>query len=186
MIVSICGNIGSGKSTVAKLLARKLGYKSYYIGRIRREMARKRGMSLAEFNCLGERDPLTDKEPDEYQKQLGEKEDNFVIEGRTSFFFIPKSVKIYIHVDPEIGAERVWKDLQKNPKKRNEGSIHSLEDMKRFMKERMASDQERYRKYYGIENAFDKKHFDFVVDSTHISAKEVTERILEFVQKEGK
>lgn len=56
----------------------------------------KRGMTLAEYNKLGETDPSTDIEVDEYQKKLGETEDNFIIEGRTSWHFIPHSLKFLL------------------------------------------------------------------------------------------
>ncbi|MFH1364907.1 MAG: AAA family ATPase, partial [Candidatus Aenigmatarchaeota archaeon] len=89
MIISICGISGSGKSTISKLLAERLGYKHYSIGEIRRKMAVDRGMTLAELNKLGEKEDFTDKEVDKFQEELGKKEDNFVIDGRTSFHFIP-------------------------------------------------------------------------------------------------
>ena len=101
MIISLSGAPGSGKSTVAQMLADKLSWPRYYMGGLRREAAKKRGLSLAEYNKLGETDIKTDKEVDEYQRELGEKEDNFVIEGRTSWYFIPHSLKIYLDVSPE-------------------------------------------------------------------------------------
>jgi cytidylate kinase len=42
--------------------------------------AKQRGLTLAEYNQLGETDPETDKEVDQYQRELGEKKDNFIIE----------------------------------------------------------------------------------------------------------
>ncbi|HII15831.1 MAG TPA: AAA family ATPase, partial [Nanoarchaeota archaeon] len=39
MQITIGGVPGAGKSTVAKLIAEKLGYKSYSMGAIRREIA---------------------------------------------------------------------------------------------------------------------------------------------------
>ena len=66
MIISISGNHGSGKSTVAKKLAEHLSWPRYYMGGLRREAAARRGMSLGEYNKLGESDPRTDLEVDEY------------------------------------------------------------------------------------------------------------------------
>ena len=73
MIIALSGMPGSGKSTVAKQLAEKLGWPRYYIGGLRREAARKRGMTLEEYNKLGETDPATDKEVDEMQKNSAKK-----------------------------------------------------------------------------------------------------------------
>ena len=71
MIITITGEPGSGKSTIGKRLAKELGYGHYYIGQIRRDAAKKKGMTLAEYNKYGEAHPETDIEVDDYQKNLG-------------------------------------------------------------------------------------------------------------------
>ena len=107
MIITISGMPGSGKTTVAKLLAKRLGYEHYSMGDLRGKMAMERGISIDELNKLGEKESWTDKEADDYQKKLGETEDNFVTDGRTGFHFIPHSRKIFLKVDLRIGAERI-------------------------------------------------------------------------------
>ena len=89
MIISLSGNPGSGKSTVAKRLAADLGFERFYIGRMRREVARKKGMTLAEFNKWGEEGNDADAEFERYVEELGKTKDNFIIESRTAFHFIP-------------------------------------------------------------------------------------------------
>ncbi|MFH0804989.1 MAG: AAA family ATPase, partial [Patescibacteria group bacterium] len=122
MIITISGKPGSGKSTVAERLAAALGYRRYYVGAMRREAARKRGMTLAEFNTLGETDHRTDTEFDEQVRQLGQREDNFIIEGRVAFKFIPQSLKVFVDVDEAEGARRIWGSLQgASAAERNEG-----------------------------------------------------------------
>ena len=89
MIISISGKPGSGKSTIAKIISEKLKMKRYYMGQIRRDMARKMGLTIDEFNKLGEKEDFTDKEIEKYVEKLGKTEDNFIIESRTAFHFIP-------------------------------------------------------------------------------------------------
>ena len=108
MIISLSGAEGAGKSTIAKMLAAKLGWPRYYMGRIWREKAQEKGLTLVEYQKMGETDPSIDREIDEYQKKLGETLDNFVIEGRTSWYFIPHSFKIFLDVSPEEGAKRIF------------------------------------------------------------------------------
>src|SRR3989344_2646137 len=116
MIISISGKPGAGKTTVANILAKRLSWPQYYIGEIRRKIAAKKGMSIQEYNKLGEKDPSTDIDVDKYQEKLGKTKDNFVIQGRTSFKFIPHSIKVYIDVDFEEGVRRIWQSLKEDPK----------------------------------------------------------------------
>jgi len=168
MIISIGGNQGSGKSTLARRLAETLGWSHYYMGGLRREAAAKRGMTLAEYNKLGETDPQTDLEVDEYQKKLGETEDNFIIEGRTSWHFIPQSLKLYIDVSDEEGARRIF--LAGRPGE--DTSIITQEDALQSVKTRKNSDRKRYLKFFGIDT-YDLKNYDYVIDSTKITPDEV-------------
>jgi len=120
MIISLSGAHGSGKSTIAQKLAEELNWPRYNIGGLRRAAAQKRGLTLAEYNKLGETDPQTDREVDEYQKELSRTQDNFIIEGRASWYFIPRSLKIYLDVTPDVGAERIWQHLQTKTDRANE------------------------------------------------------------------
>jgi cytidylate kinase len=181
MIITITGEPGSGKSTVGKKLAQKLGYDHYYIGQIRRDAAKKKGMTLAEYNKYGETHPETDTEVDDYQKNLGQKKDNFVIEGRTSWFLIPHSIKIYLTVDPMEGARRVFDELQSDNNRNEDNKLLTVEDMLRSHKERDASDKLRYIKYYQ-KDCFDKNNFDFVVDTTNLSPEEVFDTVWDYIE----
>lgn len=182
MIITIAGEPGSGKTTIAEMLAKHLGWPEYYVGAMRREAAKKKNMTLEEYNKLGEQNPTTDKEVDEWQKRLGQKEDNFIIQGRTSWYFIPNSIKIYISVDPRVGAKRIFSQLQLKERIGETRDYATVEDIVKSNKERIASDNKRYRQYYGIE-AYDKKNFDLVVDSTDKSADEVFDEIVQYVEQ---
>lgn len=182
MIVSFAGNAGAGKSTAAAKIADALGWPRYYMGGLRRQRAQELGMTLEEYNKMGETDPKTDLEVDEFQKELGQKEDNFIIEGRTSWHFIPQSFKVFLDVDPKEGAARILHSIQKH-NNRNETSqnIETIEQMMELNKERKTSDTLRYEKYFGID-AYDTGNFDYVIDTTHMSPDEVFNVILEAIQ----
>lgn len=185
MIITITGEPGSGKSTIGKRLARDLGYEHYYIGQIRRDSAKKRGMTLDQYNKYGETHPETDIEVDEYQKNLGKEKDNFVIEGRTSWFLIPQSIKLYIAVNPAEGARRVFKELQAD-NNRNEGSnLLTEEDVLRSHREREESDSLRYMKYYQ-KDCSDKKNYDLVVDTTNLNPEEAFLAVWKYIEEKIK
>lgn len=181
MIVSISGTPGSGKSTIAKRLAQELGFKRYYMGGMRRQAAKERGMTLEEYNRLGEEDPSTDLEVDRFQEELGRTEDDFVIEGRTSFHFIPHSFKVFLDVDLREAARRILHDEAQD--ERNEEVGMGVEEKARNLEERMASDERRYQKYFDI-RCYDKEHYDLVIDTTRLTPDEVFERVLSAVKQQ--
>lgn len=181
MIISLSGAPGSGKSTIAKRLAEELSWPRYYIGGLRRQKAQERGMTIAEYNKLGETDPSTDLEVDRYQEELGKKEDNFIIEGRTSWYFIPHSLKLYIDVEEEEGAKRILKEMESN-NERNEGAPKDMDELIKDLRERMKSDDKRYRKYFGI-NAFNKDNFDHIIDTTDLGPDEAYRETLKIIKK---
>ncbi len=181
MIISFGGAPGAGKSTIAKMVAKELDLPRYYMGEIRRQKAAERSMTLEEYNKLGETDPSTDLEVDEYQKELGEEKDNFIIEGRTSWYFIPHSFKIYLDVDLKEGAKRLYKESQNNNNRAGE-EIKTLEDAEESIKRRMKSDKKRYDKYFGID-VNKPENYDSVIDTTNLSKNEVFEKVMEEIKK---
>lgn len=181
MIISIGGAAGSGKSTAAKKLAKKLNWPRYYMGKLRREVAKKQGLTLAEYNKLGEKDPTTDSKVDRYQKKLGKTKDNFIIEGRTSWHFIPHSLKTYLAVDEKVGAKRVFKELKRKNSRNEDKNLKTVADVLKSQRERKKSDKKRYKKYYQID-VYNKKNYDFVLDTTNLSKKQVFVKLYNFVK----
>lgn len=180
MIISFSGTPGSGKSSVAKMLAAELSMPRYYMGALRREAAKAKGLSLAEYNKLGEVDPSTDREVDNYQKELGERKNNFIIEGRMSWYLIPHSLKIYLKVDPEIGAKRIFKSLKADNKRNEDKGLHNWQAVLESNKKRNISDAKRYLKYYGVD-CNNEESFDFVLDTSNLNLDEVFLKVRDFV-----
>ncbi len=188
MIITISGTAGSGKSTIAKLLAEKLGAERIYVGGIRRELAKKKGMTLAELNEYAKTHPETDVDIDQQaaaQARTLEKSGRIVVvEGRPQYHFLPESIKIFIKVDLEEAARRIWKDLQKKEERdqRNEGNINSLEEMKEELERRQENDFFRYKKYYRL-NFLDESQYDLVLDTTNLTIKEAAGKVIQFVEE---
>lgn len=182
MIITISGLPGSGKSTVGKMVAEQLGYHYISLGDFRGQMALEKGLTIDELNQLGEKEEWTDKMADEYQIKIGQTEDNLVVEGRLSFHFIPQSFKIFITAGIEEAARRARHSQQKRP---DEKAAADLEETKKNLLNRLASDKRRYLKYYNIDYT-GPKHYDLIIDSTHLPAREVARQILDRLSKVDK
>jgi predicted cytidylate kinase len=174
MKITISGMPGSGKSTVSKIVAERLGLKLYSVGDFMRDIAKTRGMSLIELSKIAEKDRRIDDELDDRQIRL-RNEDNFVMNSRIGFHFIPDSIKIFLEVDTKKAAERILKD------KREEETAATAEEMQKEIERRMKSESTRYKKYYDID-LFDKSNFDLVIDTSNITAAAVADKIVEFVK----
>ena len=178
MIITISGNAGSGKSTVAKILAEKLKLKHYSSGDFMRKIAQDHDMSLHELSKVAEKEDWVDKELDKRQVDISKKEDNLVIDGRLSWHFIPNSIKVYLDVSDEKGAERIWKDKEQ----RGEEGFFGINDLVEKVRQRKKSEIKRYMQYYGI-NHHDKSQYDLVIDSSDITAEQTAQKIIDFIEK---
>ncbi len=176
MKITIAGTPGSGKSTVGKLLADRLNYNYYDVGKLRRELAKKQGLTIEQLNSLGEKDDWTDKKVDDSISKLGKKQDNIVVVGRLAFHFIPDSIKLFLECNLEIGAKRIFEG-----KKRATEHYYSINSAIKKIKERNDSDKARYEKYYNL-NPYNKAKFDLVVDTSDLTIKEVLNKLLDFIE----
>ncbi len=177
MIITISGMPGSGKTTVGKLLAEKLGYSFYSMGDLKGSMAMNRGITIYELEEAAKTDPTIDRGVDELQREIGRKEDNVIMESWMGFHFIPHSFKVFLTVDTAIAGERIWK----NPRP-DEPPMKSADEARRMLEYRFKTFEERMKKYYNI-NRTDLSQFDLVLDSTNLTPEETTEKILTSLPK---
>lgn len=167
-IISIFGLAGTGTSTCGKLLAEKLNYKFYSTGGLFRKMAEDQGMTLYEFEKVVHENPNMDKDFDEKIKQLGLDEDNFVIDSRLAWFFIPHSKKVKLHTDLETRISRVM----------NRDQVTYDEAMEKTLT-RENDHVERYHEIYpDIEDYSQDSNFELVIDSGHKNPEEIVEEII--------
>lgn len=162
-IITIAGKLGSGKSSAAKRIAQELGFTHFSSGDFLRKVAENRGMTIKELMIAAESDPQIDHDIDEVVKQKGS-EQNLIIDSRLAFHWIPDSYRVYLEIDPDVAAQRMFKDLEHNEdRKRSEDSL-TVDEMKQNMIQRHESDVRRYTKLYGI-NHTDHNHFDLVINT---------------------
>jgi CMP/dCMP kinase len=178
MIITISGMPGSGKSSVSKILAKKLRLNHYSMGDLQRKYAKEKRVTIEELGELESRDDKIDKEIDKYQKSLS-KEDNFIIDGRISFYFIPNSIKIFLDCSVDECARRIFNSKRDS----SERKTNSLEESKHILIKREKTNQKRFFDYYGID-FLDRKNYNLIIDTTNSSKEDVVDKILTFIKKQ--
>jgi cytidylate kinase len=167
--ITISGTPGSGKTTVAKLLEKKLGLKYVYSGMIFRELAYKHKMALDEFGKYCEEHSEIDKELDSRQLEILKKGD-VILEGRLAGWLAYKNdilaFKVLIDADLGTRAKRIVN--------REQGI---LEKRKKEIQKREKSETKRYKDYYGIDLK-DKSIYDVIIDSTNKTSEEIAQLII--------
>lgn len=171
LIVTVAGRPGSGKSTVAKALAKRLGMDHASSGDFMRQMAAERDMTVLELSQAAELDASIDREIDDRTARMGRDRTNFVMDSRLAWHFIPHSVKVFLEVRPEVAAERIFGD-----RRAGERENVDLEATIASTKARAASEAKRYSDYYGIDY-LDHANYDIIVDTSDRGVAEIVEMI---------
>ena len=177
MIITITGKPGSGKSTVAKLLAKKLKYKFFSAGDLRGEIAKKHKMTIEALNKVGEKERWTDEECDKLLEKTGKEADNIVFDSRLAWHFVPNSLKIFLDVDLHEAAKRIFANPRPDEKK-----TISVQETHKNLEARQKSDAVRYKKWYGLDIT-KLENYDVAIDTTKLTQKQVLEKVLEAVKE---
>jgi len=170
MRITISGLPGSGTTTVARILASKLDYRLISAGEIFRELARKRNCSLEQFSKIAEKDSEIDTYIDRMQKEMAEKEENAIVEGRLSGWMIEDAFKIFIFAEPDVRYSRIAKREHKDINQAREETVKREEYERR-----------RYKKFYGID-IDDWSIYHLILNSGYFEAEEIAEIILKAVE----
>ncbi len=169
--IALAGDLGSGKSTVSKILIEKTGATYYSTGSLCRAIAARHGMSIDEFNIYMESHPEVDREIDDGLCALSEKNGDYIIDSRMAFHFVKGSFSVYLTTDPLVSAARIHND------KRDGESFSNIEEAAKRIKKRRTSENKRYFEKYGVHIA-DLRNYDLVLDTTYLTPLEVAEAIL--------
>jgi cytidylate kinase len=169
--ISLAGDLGSGKSTVSKILLDALSAEYYATGRIVREIAAKRGMSVVELNKYMETHPEIDHEIDDGLVKLSSVDKLLIIDSRMAWHFTENTFKVYLSTDIETSAIRIMRA--------NRAGEHaaSLEQTIADTRARRESEKKRYFDQYGV-HIKDLTNYSLIVDTTYATPDEVAECII--------
>jgi len=176
MRIVISGTPASGKSSVAKVVAKKLSLKHYSMGDFQRELANEHGVDIVEWGRMESEDEKYDHMVDERQAKIGREQDDFVIDSWLGAKFIPDAIKFLIDADPDVRAKRRLEH------KRDEESYETLEEVRKEMDRREAINRERWMRYYSFDYT-DKANYDYVVDTSSKTIEAVADEIIALIKE---
>lgn len=81
-IISIAGELASGKGTVSKIIAEKLGYGIYRNGEYFRKLAKENNMDVTSFNIFVENHPEIDLQIEKSAAEYAKEHNKFIIDAR--------------------------------------------------------------------------------------------------------
>ena len=177
-IISIAGDLGSGKTTVTKLMQRDLGYEIYRNGTYFRKLAVEHGMSVTEFNEYVKDHPEIDRKIEQSAKEYAEDHEELIIDARLGWYAVPDSFKIYLTVDLDESARRAFND----PDRKDSENFATIEEQKADLIRRFNMENERYYKTYGVHKE-DLSNYDLVIDTTDKNPEDVKNIIVENYRK---
>ena len=175
MHITITGNLGSGKSTICKLLNERYQFEIYSTGKVQRELARQMNMTTLELNQLMCSDTKYDNMIDDETARISRenKDKDIIFDSRLAWHFVEYSFKVFISVSLDVAAERVMMD-----KRGEEEKYTSLEEAKKLLAERAATEKLRYKDIYNL-NYMDFSNYNLIIDSTFCTPDRIVEIILE-------
>ncbi len=173
-LITISGMLGSGKSTIAKMLAKKLNYAYFSTGDVQRELALKYGITITELNQLALSDPSIDRQIDKVFQTKSYANKDYIVDSRLAFFFLPESLKIKLDVDTNVAGQRIFEDHERI----GESPYQTVDQAIDTLKKRRSLERERFKRVYGVD-IDNTENFDFILDTTYLSPDQVCDTIIQ-------
>lgn len=173
--VVINGDLGSGKTTVSVLLARRLGFRRVSIGDLYRELASQRGVTALQLNLHAELDDKIDHYIDQLQRDIAASGEQLVVDSRLAWYFFANALKVHLLAEPTVGARRVL------GRPTAEETYATVEEARSHLAARSESERLRFLSRYGADKTR-LRNYDLICDSTRASPHEIVERIVGCLQ----
>ena len=176
MKIVLSGPIGSGKTTVGKMLSKHYNCEFSSAGSIARKEAERLGISIQEFQekLIGTGD--FDLNLDKLVNLWASQRESFVLDYRLGFKFLPSAISIFLDVLPIEAATRILKQ-RRNYEFKEDDSIESIMDS---IVKRDKLVQERLILLYAVDY-LDKNNYDFIIDVNSLSLDNVVKNIVEII-----
>jgi cytidylate kinase len=176
LVITVSGLSKSGKSTIAKKIAKAYRLRYVFAGEIFRKVAESRGIPIDEFSKIREKE--IDHEMDRRTLKYAV-EGKSLIDARLSGWVAGKwaDVKIFVECSLEDRAKRLTQE---------EGM--TLERAMDAIRKRDVGDSEKYRQLYNIDQK-DTSIYDIIIDNSKLTLEEAktvpVKLVREFLKKKS-
>jgi len=177
-IISIAGELASGKGVVSKAITEKLNYGIYRNGEYFRKLAKQHNMDVTTFNEYVKEHPQIDLEIEKSAAEYAKTHDKFVIDARLGWYAVPQSFKVYLTVDIDEAARRAFYDENRKDTEK----FGSIEEQKQDLIKRYKLENERYWNLYHVRKE-DLNNYDLVLDTTEGNPEKIADKIIEEYKK---
>ena len=177
MQIAISGDLGSGKSTIGKLLAAKLKVRYLSTGDLHREIAASRDLTTLELNRIAELDLSIDEAVDNSLRLLAESREPAVVDSRMAWWFLPEAFSIHLSVAPDLGANRAL------GRRHDTETYRTAEEARVSVKARAASERSRFASLYDV-NVSSLRNYMVVLDTSSVSPSQAVARLMSLMADE--
>ncbi len=176
-IITISGRPGSGKSTTAKAVAANLGYPHFSSGDLFRMLAHERGVDVLEANLTAEQNAEIDHLVDGRLREIGDQDNELVIDSRMAWHWMPKSFKVFLDLDLQTAAGRILEGINE-ARLMHENIPNDPEQYAKILDERLSSESRRYKAMYDV-NPYDMSNYNLVIDTAEHGIIEVQKLVMD-------
>lgn len=181
MNISITGNLGSGKSSICRILKER-GFDIISAGSIFRELAVEQGMSVEDFNQkvnedIKRGDHSVDDMIDQRTARINRERDNVVFDSRLAWNFAPDSFKVFVMVDIEEAARRVYHDSLRSDSETYDSPL----SCRQGLVHRQQMEKQRFKELYQIDY-YRMSNYNLVIESTSASPEDVAQEMIRSFQ----
>lgn len=177
--IAINGELGSGKSSVARLLAETHSMRLVSTGDVQRAIARSLQMSTLETNLLAEKDAMIDAQVDSVTKELGSSQEPIIFDSRMAWKMVPTAFRVRLIVDTDIAAVRLYKERSSMVE-----GYTSVDEARKAAEDRYQSERKRFFAKYGVDISH-LHNYHVVIDTSDASIEEVAHEIESIYQAES-
>src|SRR3989338_5926523 len=169
--ITLSGNICSGKSTVAQLLHKKLGWKFYSTGKYFREKAKKEGLSL--YSAEEQNDAET-RIADDYVASLLKNKEHYVIDAWLGGYLARNMDHVYRLYIADQEETRIYLYSQREGIS-DQKAAKQIHERERFLLSKL-------RAIYKTDDFFNSKHYNRVFETDNLPPEVIVDEIIKAVQ----